>query len=279
MESVIDGRPSKTVIILQQPDSTRMKSSQATVVDSCLGKHPALKEDFVIASNAFADLLFDVAGFREVRNYNHVVRVSGRGTLTHGVSIPPNLNVEAFLHDLYMENGLDSITLPMKDMPEEVQELVRAAENARVCLASAPSSLFSVGAAVRSQDGAVSTGGNVELSRTAGGGSCAEKVALLKNHGRGEASKWVTTVAVSGRPADDNLTTVNGKTRFAMPCPSCIGTLLAYEQIGQDMTVVVLGMDGEVVRMTKMSALIKMRYKSSSRLQGCIFSFFLETIP
>ena len=85
--------------------------------------------------------------------------------------------------------------------------------------------------------------------------------ALYSNE-RGEDGKLVKMVAVSGRPSDPETATLNGIERFAMPCPSCIGMLIAYE--GEDMQVVVLGMAGEMVRMTRMSSIIKMRYKSAA---------------
>ncbi|HEX8367406.1 MAG TPA: cytidine deaminase [Pyrinomonadaceae bacterium] len=77
-------------------------------------------------------------------------------------------------------------------MNEDLQELVEAARGVRE-KAYAPFSNFKVGAAVRTKDGKIYTGCNVE-SASYGLTVCAERVAIWKAVSEGE--KELTTIAV-----------------------------------------------------------------------------------
>lgn len=95
----------------------------------------------------------------------------------------------------------------------EIDALVRAARGARKH-ALARVSGFSVGAAVRSADGRIFTGCNVENS-TLGLTVCAERVALWK--ALSEGARSFTAIAVVARPA-----------RPTPPCGACRQVLWEY---------------------------------------------------
>jgi cytidine deaminase len=106
----------------------------------------------------------------------------------------------------------------------EINDLVAAAEEARE-QAYVPYSGFAVGAAVRAEDGSISTGCNVE-NASYGLTICAERNAVFQGVARG--ARRFTAVAV---------VTANG----VSPCGACRQVLAEF---GADMLVIIAGEAG-----------------------------------
>lgn len=108
---------------------------------------------------------------------------------------------------------------------QEIQELVAAATSARQ-MAYVPYSGYAVGAALRTADGQIFTGCNVE-NASYGLGVCAERNAVFQAVARGERD--IQAVAV---------VTENGVT----PCGACRQVLAEF---GPEMTVIVADVAGK----------------------------------
>lgn len=108
-----------------------------------------------------------------------------------------------------MEVGRSEFTVvDFSTLGSEDREIVLASIKARE-LAYCPYSQFSVGAAVRTSDGTVYTGCNVE-NASYSLGICAERTAIVKAVSEGNSKFYC--IAVSGKLSDDT---------FVSPCGAC----------------------------------------------------------
>lgn len=113
-------------------------------------------------------------------------------------------------------------------MSEDFEPLIEAAKRARL-KSSAPFSNFQVGAAVRTADGKVYTGCNVE-SASYGLTVCAERVAIWKALSEGE--RQFTALAV-----------VADTETLTPPCGTCRQIIWEF---ARDATIVFANLNGEV---------------------------------
>lgn len=121
-------------------------------------------------------------------------------------------------------------------MNEALEELVELAESARE-RAYAPYSGFRVGAALRTSDGAVYTGSNVE-NASLGLTTCAERVAVFAAVHAGAREVETVVIATEGEEA-------------VAPCGACRQVLLEF---GPDLEVVSVA--GAARRSWKLSELL-----------------------
>ena len=115
------------------------------------------------------------------------------------------------------------------DLSPSLQQLVRAAQDARKT-AYAPYSRFSVGAAVRTQSGAIYVGCNVE-NASYGLAVCAERVAIFNAIANGERHIVELAVAAEADPP-------------ARPCGACRQVLCEFSPTAK---IIMVGRAGSIV--------------------------------
>ena len=131
-----------------------------------------------------------------------------------------------------------AITLHELEQPE--RELCEAAVNA-VGRAYAPYSHFSVGAAIRLDNGVTVEGSNQE-NVAYPSGLCAERTAAFYAHSRYPEARF-EAIAIAGRGTDGVLTPVP-----TAPCGACRQVLLEYEMLaGHNVKVYLVGGDAVYV--------------------------------
>ncbi len=131
-------------------------------------------------------------------------------------------------------------------LDEAGEELLAAARAARAN-AHAPYSGFAVGAAVRTGDGSVFTGVNVE-NASYPEGVCAETAALAAMAGAGRRDLVAVAVVADGEAP-------------VTPCGGCRQRLAEF---GSDATEVIIGDDREAKLVTTLGELLPLRFTSHS---------------
>jgi cytidine deaminase len=141
---------------------------------------------------------------------------------------------------------------PAAPAPEEGwDELVAAARNAREH-AYAPWSGYTVGAALRADDGSIWAAGNVELWIPALG-TCAERNA-------------VTSALAAGHRRFTALAVVTASSPPACPCGVCRQTLLEFVPEGAELPILCVNDEGERVE-TRLSELLPRAFRLPEALK------------
>lgn len=139
-----------------------------------------------------------------------------------------------------------------QDLSQEEQELLNAAKEA-VNNAYAPYSQFSVGAALRIEDGTIIKGNNQENAAYPSG-LCAERVAFFWA-GANYPGKKITTVAITAK--SDIVKTDHPIT----PCGACRQSMLEYElNQKSDITIIMQGSSGLIYRMIGVKQLLPLYF-------------------
>lgn len=138
-------------------------------------------------------------------------------------------------------------TIKFKDLSQQYQELLLAAEKA-MAMAYSPYSHFSIGAAILTKDDQIVTGANVE-NAAHGSGICAERAAVARANAMGQRN--FKAVAVIGKGDNDD------SGRPISPCGLCRQVLHEFSQVSdRDFEVIMSNTKKDKIVVAKVSELL-----------------------